>query len=364
VQYWQCDNEPCNVGLTWAGTAREYVTQLQIMHRAVKRADPYAAVVLGGSPYGLPSSPPDSSERQFFDHILREGREFFDLFDHHLYADAERIPADLEATRELMRAHGYQRPIVVGEYGAPTPEQFPAAQAALHATMAAVTSTPPDGDTEAVTQTSASRTPEQIAMSQLYACMQGLPPELQMFMSGCSAELEARRHRIHCREVVMRNMHALASGVNATACWKLAPEVGGYEDRLSAMELFYGKLVLMGYEGGALRNRHPAGETFALLAQQLAGAHRIARVQTPDQPRIRMFEVQSQGGRPVRWVIWHHGDPFHAENDAPVRFAWRWSGPSATAIDAFGQAVSVRVREGQIALEVGLTPIFISAATI
>jgi hypothetical protein len=35
VHYWQCDNEPCNVGLTWAGTAAEYVAQLQVMHRAV-----------------------------------------------------------------------------------------------------------------------------------------------------------------------------------------------------------------------------------------------------------------------------------------------------------------------------------------
>lgn len=28
VRYWQCNNEPSNTGLLWAGTAAEYVTQL------------------------------------------------------------------------------------------------------------------------------------------------------------------------------------------------------------------------------------------------------------------------------------------------------------------------------------------------
>jgi hypothetical protein len=88
VHYWQCDNEPSNVGLTWAGTADSYLAQLRVMHRAVRETDPNAAVVLGGAPYALPSSAPDSSERQFFDVLLREGRDFFDLFDLHLYGQA------------------------------------------------------------------------------------------------------------------------------------------------------------------------------------------------------------------------------------------------------------------------------------
>src|SRR3954447_16626283 len=31
VRLWQCDNEPSNIGLTWAGTAAEYVIQLRAM---------------------------------------------------------------------------------------------------------------------------------------------------------------------------------------------------------------------------------------------------------------------------------------------------------------------------------------------
>jgi hypothetical protein len=133
VHYWQCDNEPSNTGLLWAGTAAQYVGQLEVMHRAVKDADPSAAMVLGGAPHGLPVRAPDSPERQFFDVLLRDGRDFFDLFDLHLYGEASQIPAEIETTRRLMRAFGYDKPLVVGEYGGPWPKHGPQhAGPALH----------------------------------------------------------------------------------------------------------------------------------------------------------------------------------------------------------------------------------------
>jgi hypothetical protein len=120
------------------GTAAEYVAQLQVMHQAVKDADPDAVVVLGGAPYALPAAAPDSSERAFFDTLLRDGRDFFDLFDLHLYGDASRILADIETTRGMMRAFGYEKPLVVGEYNAPWPNLYPEATAAMEKAMAAV----------------------------------------------------------------------------------------------------------------------------------------------------------------------------------------------------------------------------------
>ena len=32
IRYWQCDNEPSNTQLLWAGTAEEYVAQLETMY--------------------------------------------------------------------------------------------------------------------------------------------------------------------------------------------------------------------------------------------------------------------------------------------------------------------------------------------
>ena len=43
-------------------------------------------------------------------------------------------------------------------------------------------------------------------MTALYDRMDTLPPRLQMFMAGCPAELEARRERISCRQVVTRTV--------------------------------------------------------------------------------------------------------------------------------------------------------------
>jgi len=62
-------------------------------------------------------------------------------------------------------------------------------------------------------------------MTALYDRMDSLPPRLQMFMAGCRAELEAKRQRINCRQVVMRTVLALAEGVRRTAYWNLAPAV-------------------------------------------------------------------------------------------------------------------------------------------
>jgi hypothetical protein len=75
VRYWQCNNEPSNTDLLWAGTAEEYVAQLETMHHVVKAADPTAAVVLGGCGYDVFSSEEGSPPRRFFDHLASAGRD-------------------------------------------------------------------------------------------------------------------------------------------------------------------------------------------------------------------------------------------------------------------------------------------------
>ncbi|MBO0701567.1 MAG: hypothetical protein J2P38_01445 [Candidatus Dormibacteraeota bacterium] len=359
VDYWQCDNEPCNVGLTWAGTAADYVAQLKVMYRAVKAVDAGSAVILGGAPYGLPSSPEESPERAFFDEVLRDGRDVFDLFDLHLYADHRRIPADLEAARRMMRAHGYEKPIVVGEYNGPSPDLFPEASAALQETMAAAfgaaAATAEDIDATAVGQT-----PERVAMSSLYERMGSLPPQLQMFMAGCPPELEQRRDRINCREIVTRNLEALAAGVRRTACWCLAPEVPNYEDHLSAMDLFYGKFPLMAYEGRELRRRHASAETFALLSDKLRGVEQVILRESPPGSRARIFEVQRSTGEPL-FVAWERRDAYRGEDEPEVGFEWPWPWNVATAVDAFGVRHPVAVRQGRAAFSLSATPLFLSA---
>jgi hypothetical protein len=273
VQFWQCDNEPSNIGLTWLGTAQQYLGQLEVMHRAVKDADPAAAVVLGGAPYALPASASDSPERQFYDVLLREGRDAFDFFDLHLYGPAEQILADIETARSMMRRFGYEKPLLVGEYNAPWPNLYPEATTAMQQAMATV-----EGADDL------RGTPEEAAIADLYERMASLPPQLQMFMRGCPPELDAKRDRINCREIVMRNLLALSAGVRRTVCWNLAPEIPGYQNPLSIMDLLFGKFALLGYEDGELRLRHRSAEAFALLADQLVGVEGVIRREVPDWP--------------------------------------------------------------------------------
>ena len=356
VRYWQCDNEPSGVGLVWAGTAEEYVAQLKVMYQAVKEADPQAAVVLGGAPFGLPESPPDGPERQFFDVLLRDGRDHFDVFDLHLYGEASRIPADIETARGLMRGYGYEKPLVAGEYNAPWPNLYPEAVTAMQSAMAAAFA----GGLDLSGDQGSGQTPEQAAMASLYQRMDTLPPQLQMFMRGCPKELEDKRHRINCREIVMRNLLALASGVRRTICWNLAPEVPGYENHLSMMDLLFGKFALMDYEGAELSRRHPAADTFALVARHLTDVDSVVRIEVPGRPGMYLFEVRRRDREPLL-VVWDHRDSFSGEDDPPVPFDWPWPATRATATDAFGRLGPAEVLDGRVRLRVSVTPLFVTA---
>jgi hypothetical protein len=360
IRYWQCDNEPSNTDLLWAGTAEEYVAQLTTMYRAVKDADPGAAVVLGGCGYDVFSSEEGSAPRRFFDHLVSAGRDFFDLFDVHVYGDPAAAPACVETARRLMRAQGYLKPVVVGEYGGPVPFEFPEAEAVMHGVFAgAFADAPATQSTEELVARAKQDTPERRAMTALYDRMPELPPKLQMFLAGCPAELEARRHRINCRQLVMCNLLALASGVRRTVYWDLAPEVPEPVDPRQMMHLMFGKLTLMDYQGDTLGARHPAAGTFALLARQLAGVERVTRVEIAGPPTLYAFQVDRAGREPLL-VLWDHREPFDGENDPSLAVSLPWAAPTVTAIDALGETPTTEIHDARLRLPVSLTPIFIT----
>src|SRR5690349_345092 len=368
VRYWQCDNEPSNAGLLWAGTAAEYVEQLTTMYGAVKEADPAAAVVLGGCGYDVLGSEPGSAPRQFFDYVAKAGQDAFDLFSVHLYGDLDRIGEYIATARGFMRAHGYLKPVVAGEHAGPQPFEFPEAMAVMQATMAAAFAAPAEPEplpmgTAELAGRAGRDTPEHRAMTALYDRIDGLPSRLQMFMAGCPAALEARRGRISCRQVVTRTVLALAEGVRRTAYWNLAPEYPGPVDHLQLMHLLIGKLPLLGYRDGELSVRHPAADTFALLASVLAGARTVSRV-SPEGPEgqpgtLRAFEADRTGRGPLL-VLWDHRDPFDGEDQPPVTVSWPWQAPTVTAIDAFGNRHAPEIVDGRIQLLVSATPLFVT----
>ena len=361
VRYWQCDNEPSNTDLLWAGTAAEYVEQLTTMYRAVKEADPAAAVVLGGCGYDVFSSEEGGAPRQFFDYVAGAGRDAFDLFSVHLYGDLARVPEYLATARQFMRAHGYLKPLVVGEHAGPQPFEFGEVMAVMQKMFAAAFTEPPaSASTDELAARAGQDTPERRVMTALYDRMKDLPPQLQMSMAGCPAELEAKRQRINCRQVVMRTVLALADGVRRTAYWNLAPEYPGPVDHYQMMHLMIGKLPLLGYQDGNLGARHPAADTFALLARQLAGARTVTRVALGGRPGLQAFEIDRADRGPLL-VLWDHRDPFDGEDEPPVTTTWPWAARVGAVTDAFGQAWTVPGQDGQLRLPVSVTPLFVEA---
>ncbi len=362
VRYWQCDNEPSNVGLLWAGTAAEYAAQLGTFHRAVREADPRAAVVLGGCGYDALSSPPDGPSRAFFDEVLSSAGGCFDLFDIHLYDSPELIAGHIAMVRAMMRAHGCERPVVVGEYNGPTLFELPELDEVLQDTMAAAFAEAGEAgfSTIELAASAVAETPERRAMKLLYERMDALPPGLQMFMAGCPPELDALRDRINCRQIVSRNLFALAQGVSRTVCWDLAPEVGNYDDPFTMMELMHGKLPLLAYVDGRLGRRRPAAESFRRLAAQLNGASSVTHVQDAGDPGLRAFAVDRDGRGPLA-VLWRDGDLIGGEHDAPASIGWPWPHDTVAACDALGAGVAVSLESGRARLPVSVTPVFLEA---
>jgi hypothetical protein len=120
------------------------------------------------------------------------------------------------------------------------------------------------------------------------------------------------------------------------------------------------KFTLLGYEDGELRHRHPSGEAFALLADQLAGVERVTRMEVPGRRDLYPFDVRRSGRGPLL-VVWQQRDSFHGEDEPPLAFAWPWPAARASAVDAFGRPQPAEVADGRVGVQVSLTPLFIAA---
>jgi hypothetical protein len=354
VRYWQCNNEPSNPGL-WSGSAEDYAGLADSFAHTVRNADPDAEIVLGGCGFDVLSATRDAPARIFFEDVLAKAPDSFDLFDIHLYGDPRRIPFHIGNAREMLAAHGLDRPVVVGECGGPTLLGFPELEPVMQQVMGqAFAGAEPSLDTKDLTQLT--DTPDRLAMRALYERMADLPPALQMFMQGCSPTLEAKRHRIACREVVTRTLLVLSSGVDLVLWWNLAPEVPNYRDRFNLMGFLSDKLALMDFVHGELTRREPAADAYARLGALLSQASGVRRLDS--DAGLVAIEVDTPGGPSV--VFWLETDAFTGEDEPPRLIEWSWPNAAARVVDVFGASREVATADGRLSLGVGVTPLFVS----
>ncbi|KDN21992.1 glycoside hydrolase family protein [Amycolatopsis rifamycinica] len=362
VRFWQCDNEPC-VEFLWNGSAEDYLAHLEVFAEVVRETDPRALVVVGGvPPDALPveGEEVDDEAVACFETIVSGGGACFDVFDVHPYGDPYLIPAVVAAAHRLLAEHGSAKPVVLGEYNGPFPFALPQLRPRLvglwsgvGAAEAAEAAAGPADDREQEWQATG-----EPAMVALYRRMAVMPPLLQMFMAGCAPELADKRHRWNCRDLVVRNLLALAAGVRRTVCWQLGPDHPGPRNPYQVMELLFGKFDLVGYENGRLGRRHPAGETLALLTGRLGDVRHVAEVDVPGDANLYVFEVDRTGRGPLL-VAWRRGDDFDGEDEPPTPFECAWTASDARATDALGRPVPVEVRAGRLRVPVSLTPVFV-----
>jgi hypothetical protein len=297
-------------------------------------------------------SPEDSPQREFFTYLTDHGRDSFDVFDVHLYGTPSMIPSYVDQARTLMNQHGYEKPVVAGEYGGPVLFEFPELDPILQQAMAHAFTEPVDQSVESLRSRVGQDTPERRAMLWLYEHQAELPDKLRMFLDNAPPELAARRDRIHCRQIVTRALLALSSGIEVAAYWNLAPEAPGEMEPYQMMHLLFGKLVLMRYDGTALTRRTPAADTFAVLAEQLKGTTSVSR-------NGYVFTVE-RTNRPKLTVLWDHRDVFDGEDQPAVPASLAWDAPNATAVDVFGHEHKVDVANGTLTTTIADTPVFVT----
>lgn len=357
VRYWQNDSEP-NSPIYWAGTNQEFIAELKLFHKAVKDADPSAVVVAGGydglfNPPGTHPIPGQEKGLEFFDNVMRDASDAFDIFDLRLYADPYTIPWRVDYIRGRMKAYGYEKPIIATEYGGPGFYEFmPNLRYAplVMKWLQAVAAGHANGDPAAADA-------GQGGVGELYRNMAQLPQQTQMFMQGCSPQLHAKFERIQARDLVMRNVLALSAGVQKTLYWSLHFDTGNRDD---VMNLMYGKTAVMGYEDGELKKRYPIADVYQRMAKALSGAETVTRRVVPDRPAMFLFEANRRGKNPL-YVVWEKRDVFSGEDAAPTPFDFKWTPRGAVATDATGHAVPAKAEKGRIWLDVSVTPVFIEA---
>jgi len=353
VRYWQNDSEPNNP-VYWSATKEEFVQQLNVFYKAVKDADPKAQVVAGGydglfNPPGMPPMPQQQIGLTFFDYVVKNGSNAFDVFDIRLYGNVYTIPSRVDFFRKKMADMGTNKPIIATEYGGPGLFEFPVNRKYVPLVISWSQSMATQGN-------SGERQKSPIA--EMYANMPSLAPETQIFMQGCSPELQKKFERIQARDMVMRNVLALSAGVQKTLYWDLWNDASNRDD---LMTLMYGKVMMMGYENKKLKKQFPIAKAHARMAPHLKGVSEVDRIELPDRPNVFLFEIHRKR-RASAYIVWEQRDSFTGEDSPATLTALPISVKSPTASDALGNAIPVELRGSTIRLPVSLTPIYIEGS--
>lgn len=341
IKYWQRDTEPASP-IHWdKDKTKDYVLTQKHFYNAVKAADPRALVIdvshNGVFRHGEPQN------RAFFEYVLEHGRDYFDILDIRLYWDLYEIPYRVNWMRDAMKKNGYQKPIVSTEYGGPTPVEFPEYKG-VKRKLAKLTGY----DLQ-------DRKRLKSGLHKLYEELEGLPPSMRMFMKNAPTELEQKRHRLNCKDIVQRSVIALSVGVEKLWYWNL---MSRRHPRLGPHPIF-GKLRLMDEH---FKNRYPAFYAYQRMVDKLKDIHSIEKITTQNDD-IHLFEIHKKSGKEI-YVLWEKRDLLRGEDQPATSFRLALSWGKARMTDVFGNQQIKEIKNGNILIEVTDTPIFLEPMSL
>jgi len=195
------------------------------------------------------------------------------------------------------------------------------------------------------------------SIAAMYEQMAGLSPQTQMFMQGCSPELEAKYRRIQSRTLVMQNLFILSTGIKRSLYWQYSPATNNRDD---IMALMFSKFGLTMNDNESLKPT-PTAATYKRMVSVLKGVKTVTRIAVTDHPSILLFQVD-RGARGLALVVWERRDRFSGEDVPAIEFKWPSKWIQVRAEDAFGEAQNATVSNGKITVSVGPTPIYLTEA--
>jgi hypothetical protein len=335
VKYWQRDTEPASPRHWDKTKAKEYVETQKYFYQAVKAADPTASVIGVGMNGVFVRKKPQSKE--FFDYVLRHGKDYFDILDIRLYWNHYDIPFKVEWFREKMAKRGYQKPIVSTEYGGPTPVQF-------HEFRGVKRQYEDLWKKDAQDEQYRKR-----AWQWLDKASKDFPPPIRMFLKNPPNELEEKRHRINCRDVVQRTVLALSSGVQKLWYWNLIsrrhPKHGPHP--------IFGKLRLLDER---FEKRYPAFYVYKRMVDKMHDIDSIERVSTRNKD-IYLFKVNRKRQQEL-YIVWHKRDLFHGEDQPPEREELFLDCKKVKITDIFGKQIMENTIDGKVLVSVTGTALY------
>jgi len=172
---------------------------------------------------------------------------------------------------------------------------------------------------------------------------------MQMFLKDASQELEGKRDRINCRDIVQRTVIALSFGVNKLWYWNLTSR------RYAALgpHPVFGKLRLMDEQ---FKNRYPAFYTYQQMVEKLKDLHSVERVNAISD-NIYLFRVNKKTKRCC--ISSGRKETYSMVRITTHTFEMSLNWQKVKITDVFGKERSDTIKNRKIILEIADTPLFL-----